>query len=107
MPVTSTTATSETNTAVRRRPARCAHGGSGVVRKRLRTPACLEYATPRASETNDAMQTPNTANTGVRNWATRTPERSSITSLPAIAQMTTRNDVGKISVKKAAIGVRQ
>ncbi len=53
------------------------------------------------------MHAPNTAKTGVRNCATRTPERASITSLPAIAQMTTRNDSGNTRVKNAATGVRQ
>jgi hypothetical protein len=53
------------------------------------------------------MQAPNTANTGVRNCATRTPDRASIVALPVMAQTTTRNDSGNTSVKNAATGVRQ
>ena len=53
------------------------------------------------------MQTPNTANTGVVNWARRRPVSSSISALPYSEHRMTRKLRGNTIVKNAAIGVRQ
>ena len=102
-----TTASAASQMADPTRPATWIAGGSGVPRRRLRTPVARAYAIAMPSWTKQAIALPNTANTGVVYCASRRPVSGSITSLPYSADRITMKLSGKTSVKNAAIGVRQ